>query len=304
MAVIDLPEGRNIRLGSVTLPSGKRIRAGDGSGQPVAWVTLEPLPDAGAAWAALSVAQKETGLVPILLSGLDGTPERPWDAGEFDDPADVTELEHMDPASVLREMWDSTAYEVAFDVEEEFFYPAHREFPAMRDRVTGDGNGQEEEEEEEEEDPQVVAMRAPFSKQFPGLAPAEDTPLGENVIQDVLGSLPPARLGLVAASRPADVLPLIGWIGVSNHRPTPLPIAAVLRSWEDRFGAKLLEVGFADIRLLAERPPRTHQAAQRLAAEQFAFCDECTLRGQVGLTAVGEITAGLVNTPIWGFWWD
>jgi hypothetical protein len=32
-----------------------------------------------------------------------------------------------------------------------------------------------------------------------------------------------------------------------------LPLTAVLRSWEDRFGARLLEVGFADIKLLVER---------------------------------------------------
>ncbi len=299
MAIIGLPEGREVRLASVTLPAGKQIRADDGSGEPVAWVTLEPLTDAGAVWASLSAAHQETGLVPILLSGLDGTPERPWDDEEFDNPADVTELERMDPASVLRDMWDSTAYEVPISPREEYFYPAHGEFPAVRESLTSAGN-----EAEEEEDEQVVARRAPFSKQFPGLAPAEDTSLSEDQIRGALRSLPPARLGLVAASRPADVLPLIGWIGASNHGPTPLPIAAVLRSWEDRFGARLLEVGFADVRLFVERPPRTYQAAQRLAAEQFAFCDECRLRGQVGLTEVSEITAGLANTPIWGFWWD
>jgi len=33
--------------------------------------------------------------------------------------------------------------------------------------------------------------------------------------------------------------------------PTALPAAAVLRSWEDRFGARLVRVGFAEIWLLA-----------------------------------------------------
>jgi hypothetical protein len=134
-------------------------------------------------------------------------------------------------------------------------------------------------------------------------APAEDTALSHDQIQNVLGSLPTARLGLVPASRPADVLPRIGWSGAANHGPTPLPIAAVLRSWEDRFGARLLEVGFAEIQLLVERPPLAHEAARRIAAEHFAFCDECTL-GQVGLSEVSTITANLVNAPIWGFWWD
>jgi hypothetical protein len=72
------------------------------------------------------------------------------------------------------------------------------------------------------------------------------------------------------------VLPLIGWSGAVNRENTALPIAAVLCSWEERFGARLPEVGFAENRLLVA-PPRSYQAAQRLTAEQFAFCDECTL---------------------------
>jgi hypothetical protein len=42
-----------------------------------------------------------------------------------------------------------------------------------------------------------------------------------------------------------------------------------LPSWEDRFGARLLEVGFADIKLLAGRPPADLASAQlaRFAAQ-------------------------------------
>lgn len=270
-----LPEDGELRIGSITLPSGRRIRAGYGSGEPVAWATSRPLLDAGKVWAALSDAHAETGLVPILLKGLDETTRRPWDEQEFEDPADTTQLEHMDAASVLREMWDGTAYEVGF-----------------------------EDADEEDEDEGVVAMRAPFSKRFPGLASAAAVPLTEDEVEAALGSLPAARIGLVPAGRPADVLPLLGWSGAGNYMENALPIAAVLRSWEERFSARLLEVGFAEIRLLVRRPPRGYEAAQRLAAEQFAFCDECSLGDQVGLNEVGAISDGLVDTPMWGFWWD
>jgi Domain of unknown function (DUF4253) len=276
MAVSDMPEDGQLRFGQVALPAGKRIRAVYPPGEPVAWVTLQPVPDPGRVWAALSAAHQETGLVPILLSGMGGDPQdtrRPWDNGEFDPPPDVTELERMEAASVLQEMWDGTAYE-------------------------GD------DEDGEEEDDEMVAMRAPFSRQFPGLAPAEYSPLSQDQLQNVLTSLRPARLGLVPASRPADVLPLIGWSGFAPGTDGTLSLAAVLRSWEDRFGARLLDVGFAQIRLLVERPPRTYEAAQGLAVEQFAFCNECTLAGQAGLSDVGSIAAGLVNTPVWGFSWD
>jgi hypothetical protein len=49
-----------------------------------------------------------------------------------------------------------------------------------------------------------------------------------------------------------------------------------LRSREDWFGARLIDVGYADLRLLVERPPLTLQAAQRIAAEQVVLADDCT----------------------------
>jgi hypothetical protein len=120
-------------------------------------------------------------------------------------------------------------------------------------------------------------------------------------VDAVLGSLAPARIGLAAAERPADVLARIGWAFAWTWDSGPLEFAAVLRSWEDRFGARLLQVGFAEIWLLAERPPRTLQAAQRLAAEHFAFGDECAGKG---LRDIPGIAAELLATPIWTFWWD
>lgn len=270
-----LPEDGELRIGSMSLPRGRRLRARYGSGAPVAWATLQPVPDAGTVWAALSAEHSETGLAPILLKGLDEATNRPSDEEEFEDPADVAQLEGMDVASVLREMWNGTAYEVGF-----------------------------EDAGEEEEDEGVVEMRAPFSKQFPGLAPPAEVPLSQDQLTAALGSLPAARIGLVPANRPADVLPMLGWSGAANRMDTALPIAAVLRSWEERFGAQLLEVGFAEIRLLVQRPPRNFDGAQRLAAEQFAFCDECWLGDQVGLNEVGTITDALVNAPMWGFCWD
>jgi hypothetical protein len=116
----------------------------------------------------------------------------------------------------------------------------------------------------------------------------------------VLDSLLPARIGLVAADRPADVLPQIGWTGVTNRYPTALPVAAVLRSWEERFGARLLDVGFAKIRVLVERPPRSLNAANRVAAEHYVLADES---GE-GLRSISTIAASLVDAPIWALWWD
>jgi hypothetical protein len=268
MTIGDLPEDGELQLGAVTLPAGKRISARYGQGGPVAWVTIQPVPDAGTVWAALSAAHRETGLVPILLSGLHGDTKRPWDDEEFDDPEDISALDQLDAARVLAADW---------------------------------ADGLQELEPDEEEDAEAVEERAPFGLQFPGLAPPQETPLSPERLREVLGALPSARLGLVPSGRAADVLPRIGWGGVVNWHDTPLPIAAVLRSWEDRFGARLLEVGFAQIRLLVERPPRTADAALAIAAEHYTFCDECA---DQALSDVPSITASLVNAPIWTFWWD
>ena len=109
----------------------------------------------------------------------------------------------------------------------------------------------------------------------------------------------PARIGLVPAARPADILPRLGWAGACNNR-TASELAVVLRSWEDRFGVRLLEVGFDNIRLLVSRPPQTLAVARPIAAEHFAFSDEA----HAGLRGVPEIARATVNNPFSDFWWD
>lgn len=275
MAGADVPEDGELRIGSVRLPAGRRISAGHGRGEPVAWATTEPVPDAGRVWDALSAAHHDTGLVPFLLSGIGGGTRRPWDSREFRDPDDVTGLDHLDAAAVLRKSW--------------------------HDHTTEADDYDEEPEDYEDEDvaQYLAEALAPFSRrQFPGLAPAENHQLSAGQLDQVLAALPPARVGLMPARRPADVLPMLGW---NSALITALSLAAVLRSWEDRFGARLLRVGFADISVLAQRPPHSVESAQLLAAEQWAFCDECA--GQ-GLHDIPRITASLMNSPVWTFWWD
>lgn len=262
MATDSLPAEGELRIGAVTLPAGRRVVPKEGPGEPVAWVTTGPVPAAGLAWSALSDAHQHTGLVPILLTSGEESEDH-----FFNSPADVSQLDHLDAAEVLAGLWEG--------------------------RMPSD--------DDEENDDHWAAIRQPFSRQFPGLAPHEDTKLSMAQLHEALRSLPAAPIGLVPVARPADVLPTVGWLA-SDQPQTQLPIAAILRSWEARFGARLLAVGpGAQIRLLVERPPRTDEAAQAVAAEHFAFCDECA--GQ-GLRDIPGITASLVNAPTWTLWWD
>lgn len=117
MTGADVPEDGELRIGSVRLPAGRRIRSDGGRGEPVAWATSAPVPDAGRVWAALSDVHAQSGLVPFLLSGIAGGTERPWDSQEFRGPEDMTGLDHLDAAELLREDWQRQTTE--YDEEDE-----------------------------------------------------------------------------------------------------------------------------------------------------------------------------------------
>jgi len=280
-----LPDEGPVRLGQVALPAGKLIA---GHGDHVAWATLESVPGSGRVWAALSELHPQTGLVPVLLgSDLDvgaefpsdarGLPDdvmRRWDTREFGGPEDPRGADGVDVAALLANRW--------------------------RDWVSW-----------QEGDAEAVEWRLPFTLEWPGLAPRQDAPLtaaerdhGLDVvlprIRAASREAPEARVGLVAAGRAADLLAVIGWDGLTNWDFSVLTLTAVLRSWEDRFGARLIDVGSADLRLFVERPPRTLEAAQRLAAEQVVLADDCI----DGAREIPNLAPRLVNAPIWTFWWD
>jgi len=144
---------------------------------------------------------------------------------------------------------------------------------------------------------------APFTSRYPGLAPAVNSALAPDVLDAVVRSLPPCCIALVPADRPAGVLAVLGrcpgnWFD-AFAADTPVALAAVLRSWEERFGAGLLALTHDQAWLLVERPPPDLDAALPVAAEHWVFCDEPAERQPVRTTA-----ADLIDNPVWYFWWD
>ncbi|HEV2375419.1 MAG TPA: DUF4253 domain-containing protein [Streptosporangiaceae bacterium] len=158
----------------------------------------------------------------------------------------------------------------------------------------------------DEFDPELTEMLAPYGPRFPGLAPGQDQALTEAELARALGRFGPARIGLVPAARPADVLALIGYGGTVNRYGTPGQLSAAMRSWENRFGAVLVEVGFDHICLLARRPPRTLPDAQAVAAELWSFCDEFWPIDHPGTAVreIGAIAESILDVPIWSLWLD
>lgn len=282
-----LPADGDVRIKGIGL-SGRLVRAE--SGQEVAWVTDQPQRDPGRVWLELSHASTQTGLVPVLLAD-----EPPLEWG--DDQQDPSGADSVRPEEVFTGLWD-----YRLPIPQEQVLPWGHGFGHRAPGQVRRG--------EELLDPSFAAQLSPFGSQFPGLAPSEHVRLDQarltralDGLESVVDGPEAARIGLVRAARPADVPAVLGWVPpvgareIGSEAQDIIRLVAVLRSWEDRFGAILLQLGPTGVlRVLAERPPATIEAATALAAEHCAFCD--------APDSVQEIAAALIATPIWAFWWD
>jgi hypothetical protein len=196
MAPAGIPADGPVRLGSEQFPDGRQLwdQYFDASASdryadaPLLWATNEPVPDAAQVWQVLTRMHPDTGLVPILLAFLDDEHEgRPWDEGELDFRCDLAAVDRLDAASVLAEAWA----------------------------------GQTPSPDQVEREPDLADWFAPFGLEFPGLAPGQDQELTSAELDAALGWFGPARIGLVPAARPADVLALVGYNGTVNRYSTP-----------------------------------------------------------------------------------
>jgi hypothetical protein len=122
---------------------------------------------------------------------------------------------------------------------------------------------------------------APFGDWFPGLLARSRVPVDRAVA--AAGRAMASRSGpvtFVRVTRPADAPAAIGWVGAG---PDPVGVSAVLRSWEERFGALLVEITADELSLGVAVPPSTRHECLALAAEHVALCREIlaadTLRG-------------------------
>jgi hypothetical protein len=148
---------------------------------------------------------------------------------------------------------------------------------------------------------------APFGKDFPGYAAPTATralltrdEVVDAAVEEAAGPFS-SLLGLVPVSRPADVPAATGWIGMWNSWDDPVAVSAVLRSWEDRFGAVLVRMNSATLELAVAAPPWERSECLAVAAEHYAFCDD-TYQGNPG--TLRDYANLLRGNPRWSFWWD
>ncbi|MGW1751655.1 DUF4253 domain-containing protein [Streptomyces sp. NPDC002092] len=148
--------------------------------------------------------------------------------------------------------------------------------------------------------------------EWPGLAPALSTTADPDAAASTLvdavlagsgGPLKDPRLALVPARRSADIPAAIGWMGPANHENDVARLCAVLRSWEDRFGIRVVALGFDQLTVSVAAPPATLAEAEAVAAEHFAFCPDNLLQG-ADTTLAAYAEHQLLDQPVWHFWWD
>ena len=152
----------------------------------------------------------------------------------------------------------------------------------------------------DETDDEFLATLEPFGTRFPGLASAAAGPDNEGAVERTARETN-GRLGLVAVARPADAVAAIGWSGPVNHYEDVGLLAAVLRSWEDRFAAVVVGIGFDTLTLAVQRPVRDRLTAEALAAEHLAMCSDNIFQGAGGIR---EYARTLLQAARWDFWWD
>ena len=141
---------------------------------------------------------------------------------------------------------------------------------------------------------------SPFSRGFPGVASPTTGSSSASVFEEVAAQLE-GRIGLVAVARPADTVATLGWQGWANYGSDPGQMAAVFRSWEERFGAVLMGLGFDTLVFATARPPRNQAESIPIAAEHTAVCPDNIWQGA---GTVREYAASLVHARAWTFWWD
>ncbi|MBU8814339.1 DUF4253 domain-containing protein [Mycolicibacterium goodii] len=129
------------------------------------------------------------------------------------------------------------------------------------------------------------------------LAPAQP---GPDLRPDELDIRGAGGLLLVPVGRPADVPAALGWWGGTNYAMSGTDFSAVLRSWEDRFGAVLVSIGFDTMTVQVGRRPMSEEQTDALLREHYAFCPDNIDQGM----QPDAFRTGLPDWAYWNFWWD
>jgi hypothetical protein len=300
-----LPEEGQPIIGSQTLPTGRLVYPAlrlkpQLPVPPALWASDDILENPGRLLSALR-ATDTPGLVAVLLEDLSGpgsTSGRPWKTGELVPRLDISPGDYR-VDDVFRDGWKKQTPVSLLPPEDKEQLPDLMALSLDLDINLG---------EDDDERSRYLETADPWGVPFPGLALAERGLGDTGHYQATLDSTPPARLGLVAAHRLADVPHAIGWLGATNHFMTdqgPTLLSVMMRSWEERFGATLYRLGFDTMEFLVERPPPSEASALAVAAEHFAFAGSDGFSAYTTpISSIRTLARAIEGSPTWRFWWD
>jgi hypothetical protein len=246
------------------LPDGRLITPYNGD-TPRYWLSSQPA--AAGDWSRWRAQHRHTGLWPLLASDADGGADPYGGDAEYDR---ISEIEQHDSSTVLTEWWQAVT-----------------------------------EHDRDDEAATELDYLEPIGVRWPGLTPAPERLGPPEEFADLSADLLTdgrARLALVPALDGAHALTAIGWTGPLNHDNDTACFAAVVRDWQDRFGAMVVGLGFDTLRLSVAAPPVTPDLALRVTAEHFAFCPDNLWQSHTDtFPQYAEAIRGLSS---WHFWWD
>ncbi|MFI0454475.1 DUF4253 domain-containing protein [Actinomadura sp. 6N118] len=269
------------------LPDGRLVTPRDPRtdkplGEPVLWVSEQPVAEVGARWAALVQQHDRTGLWPLLLT-TDSGPVGPWHNGELD-PDPPERADRLEAGDLLANRWSQFLQD---EIEPNRIPQALRRWPGVAPEAPQDIDP----------DACAVSLATTRAKSKVGVnvfyGGKREIPGGMYAFTNEDGS---AYLGLVAARDSAGAASAVGW---THNSPAPAELTAVFRSWQKRFGVRLCAYGSAALAVSVARPPLTKEHARRLAVEHIAFCPDNLVDDTFEAYA-----AGLVGAGVWSFWWD
>lgn len=265
---VELPAGLALRPERYTIWEREGITTLSDELPHIGWYAPTDWGTTPDAWLGLATAFKRTGLWPVV-----GGPGNRCSDPEREYSVERPSRDHgNEAANVLQGCWDGMR---------------------LVNRETGEP---------------VPETRPLFPGVPQGTAPVvfvEKVPLARSTHWGAGYAGAEAGLLLVPATRPADVPRLVGWSGAGNYDLDGHEISAVLRSWEERFGAVLYQLGGTTITLRVARPPTTLSAAQVIMEEHYLLCQD-NFYPQDDRPAVSheDYAKRLVNAPVWDFWWD
>jgi len=117
---------------------------------------------------------------------------------------------------------------------------------------------------------------------------------------DLIGLSQEVIIAKVPAENPWE---LAAWIPMGGYNACPAPEeqVAVFRYWYKNYGAVPAFVTYDIWQMTVVNPPLTDEAAEALAMEQFAFCEDVVFQGA---DTIRLLASFLKNASSWFFWWD